>query len=103
MTIRSPVSRDIIPNQGSRRSKKLIAIKESKIKCWVDENCTISSKAISNKCMQEFDVRICKLTAENILSRFSNIPKRIYIVHKRRSAPDTKISVGHTLLDILIF
>ncbi|KAF0992161.1 hypothetical protein HZS_1694 [Henneguya salminicola] len=69
--------------------KKLTPAQEMEIKDWVDENCTISLKTISNKCMQEFGVRICKSTAANILTDFSYTLKRIHIVPERRNTPET--------------
>ncbi|KAF0988543.1 hypothetical protein HZS_4861 [Henneguya salminicola] len=68
------------------------------IKDWVDVNCTISLKTISNKCMPEFGVRIFKSTAANILTGFSYTLKRIHIVPERRNTlkpliPKTKLNI----------
>ncbi|KAF0990371.1 hypothetical protein HZS_1935 [Henneguya salminicola] len=50
----------------SNTQKKLTSAREMEIKGWVTENCPILLKTISDKCMQESCVRICKSTAENI-------------------------------------
>ncbi|KAF0990716.1 hypothetical protein HZS_1818 [Henneguya salminicola] len=55
----------------TRTQKKLTAAQEIKTKSWVDENCTISLKTISKKCMHEFSVKICKSTASNSLTGFN--------------------------------
>ncbi|KAF0989578.1 hypothetical protein HZS_7998 [Henneguya salminicola] len=55
----------------TRTQKKLTPAQEMEIKDWVDENCTISVKTISDKCMQRFSVRVCKSTEANILTGFS--------------------------------
>ncbi|KAF0989547.1 hypothetical protein HZS_2723 [Henneguya salminicola] len=73
----------------TRTQKKLTAAQEIVIKGWVDENCKISFQSISNKCMQEFGVMICKSTAANILTGFSYTFKRIHIVLERRNPPET--------------
>ncbi|KAF0989081.1 hypothetical protein HZS_709 [Henneguya salminicola] len=63
-----------------RTQKKLKTAQEREMKDWVDENCTISLKTISNNCVQEFGVRIFKSTTENILTGYSYTLKQIHIV-----------------------
>ncbi|KAF0988224.1 hypothetical protein HZS_2070, partial [Henneguya salminicola] len=75
--------------RGTRTQKKLTPAQEMEIKDWVEENCTIYLKTITYKCMQEFGVRVRKLTASNILTGFSYTLKRIHIVLERRNTPET--------------
>lgn len=75
--------------KGGPHTKKLNEEQLQIVKNWVDEDCSLSLKTITEKCLAEFGVRICISTARNYLTGFNYTLKRIKLLPERRNTPQT--------------
>ena len=75
--------------KGGCRLPKLNDDHKNQIKLWVDENCSLSLKKISEMVLAEFGIKICKATVMKILKKFHYSIKRIHFIPERRNCQST--------------
>lgn len=90
--------------RGGPRNRNLSLLQKDVIKNWVEEDCSITLKALKEKCFTEFGVRVSQTTINRMLSDFNFTLKRVSLIPERRNSEDVielRASYAIELLNIL--
>jgi transposase len=72
----------------SFREKKLSTEQVTLVRQWIDENCTLTLRAISNRCSEEFGVTVSTSTIATVIKEFAYSLKRVHLVPQRRNVEE---------------
>ena len=72
--------------RGGTKPKKLNNDQIAVLQGWIDDDCSISLKKISEKCLREFDIHVAPSTLHAYIKEFNYSLKRVQIIPERRNA-----------------
>ena len=90
--------------RGGIRNKKLSCEQKNLIRSWVDDDCSITLRAIKEKVLSEFGISICEKTADRVMKEFHYSLKRTSLIPVRRNdldVVDKRAEYARNLLNIL--
>ena len=79
----------VAERRAGEKESKLNQEQKNAIKSWIDEDCTLSLRAITEKVFETFQIRICKTKAMKYVKGFHYILKRVNFVPERGNDQST--------------
>jgi len=90
--------------KGGDRRKSLSAEQIDSLKCWIDEDCSITLESMKKKLKETYDISVCTTTIHNYVGLFSYSLKRISVLPVKRNdlaAINKRYTYAQMFLDIL--
>jgi transposase len=75
--------------RGGQQTKKLSPSNCEAIRLWIDTDCSLSLKALKQRCHDELGIGVCEKTIDRCLRAFHYSLKRVHLMPVRRNAIET--------------